>query len=180
MEAFQILLFFIFQIFIYFWERERNQNVSRGEAERGRHRIWSRLQALSCLYRARCRARTHKLWDHDLSQSWTPNWLSHLGAPYGLNLKEWIRKSLNEMENPARIFLWSLGPSIQLPAEQLQEDALHGVLRMKNPRWDRASSTPNPPAPPVLPSSGVASGAPPFQEARNYTCSVSSIYNPMM
>ena len=57
--------------------------MSRGGAEREgeRHRIQSRLQALSCQHRARCGARTHRLWDHDLSQSRTPNRLSHPGAP---------------------------------------------------------------------------------------------------
>ena len=59
-------------------ETEREQGRGR---ERGRHRIWNRLQALSCQHRARRRARTHKLWDRDLSRSQTLNWLSHPGAP---------------------------------------------------------------------------------------------------
>ena len=50
------------------------------ERKRGRHRIQSRLQALSCQHRAWCRAQTHELWDHDLSWSWTLNRLSHPGA----------------------------------------------------------------------------------------------------
>ena len=37
--------------------------MSGGGAERGRHRIWSRLQAPSCQHRARCLAQTHELWD---------------------------------------------------------------------------------------------------------------------
>ena len=41
--------------------------------ERGRQRIWSRLQAPSCQHRAWRRARTHELKDHDLSQSHTLN-----------------------------------------------------------------------------------------------------------
>ena len=54
--------------------------MSRGgsEREKGRHRIPSRLQALSCQHRARCGAQIHRPRDHDLSQSWT---LSHPGAP---------------------------------------------------------------------------------------------------
>ena len=57
--------------------------VGKGR-ERGRHRIRSRLQALSCQHRARCGAQTHGPRDHDLSRSWTLNWLSHPGAPVNL------------------------------------------------------------------------------------------------
>ena len=70
--------------------REREQERGRGR-ERGRHRIQSRLQVLSCQHRARCGVRTHKLQDHDLSQSRMLNQLSHAGALNG-NLKviqEW-------------------------------------------------------------------------------------------
>ena len=80
-------LFFLKKIFIYFWEKER-QSVRGGgterERERGRHRNWSRLQALSCQHRAGCRARTHEPRDHDLSRSQMLNWLSHPGAPLQL------------------------------------------------------------------------------------------------
>ena len=51
-----------FLVFIYFWERERKRastRVGEGQRERGRHRIWSRLQALSCQHRARGGAWTH-------------------------------------------------------------------------------------------------------------------------
>ena len=66
----------------YLFLRERETaRVGEGQRERGRHRIWSRLQALSCQHRARHGARTHELWDHDLSRSWTLNRLSHPGAP---------------------------------------------------------------------------------------------------
>ena len=67
---------------IYFWERERErQSMSMGGAKRGRHRIRSRLQALSCQHRARRGARTHRPQNHDLSQSQPLNQLSHPGAP---------------------------------------------------------------------------------------------------
>ena len=67
-------------MFIYFWERER-ESVSGGEVERGRHRIWCRLQALSCQHIAWCGTRTHRPPDHDLSRSQMLNWLSHPGTP---------------------------------------------------------------------------------------------------
>ena len=69
-----------FLMFIYFWERER-QSVSRVSRETHTHRIRSRFQSMSCQHRAWRKARTHELWDHDLSQSWRLNWLSHPGAP---------------------------------------------------------------------------------------------------
>ena len=70
-------------LFIYlFILRQRETEHEQGrDRERGKHRIKSRLQALSCQHRAWCRARTHKLWDCDLSQSWTLNQLSHPRAP---------------------------------------------------------------------------------------------------
>ena len=43
---------FIFLMFIYFWDRER-QSMNGGGSERGRHRIWNGLQALSGQHRAR-------------------------------------------------------------------------------------------------------------------------------
>ena len=47
------------------------------QRERGRYRIQSRLQALSCQHRAWCGAWTHQPWDHDLSRSQTLTQLSH-------------------------------------------------------------------------------------------------------
>ena len=75
-----IIILKFFLMFIYFWDRERQSASGRG-AERGRHRIPSRLQAPSCQHRAWCRAWTHEPWDHDLSWSQTLNRLSHLGTP---------------------------------------------------------------------------------------------------
>ena len=73
---------FLKNVYLFLRERER-QRASKGGAqrERGRHRIWNRLQALRCQRRAWCGARTHEPRDHDLSQSWTFNQLSHSGAP---------------------------------------------------------------------------------------------------
>ena len=73
-------------MFIYFWERETEWKLGRGR-ERGRRRIGSRLQALSCHHRARHGAWTLKLRNHDLSRSRPLNWLSHTGAPVKLPLK---------------------------------------------------------------------------------------------
>ena len=71
-----------FLTFIYFFETERDRAwMGEGQRERGRHRIQNRLQALSCRHRARSRAQTHRPRDHDLSRSWTLNWLSHPDAP---------------------------------------------------------------------------------------------------
>ena len=71
-------LFFFRCLFNFERETECEQGRMR---ERGRHRIWSRLHALSCQHRARRGARTHELWDHDLSWSRTLNQMSHSGAP---------------------------------------------------------------------------------------------------
>ena len=76
--------------------------LSVNSTEGGRHRIWSRLQALSCQHRAPCGAWTHELRDHDLSRSRTLNRLSHPGAPSYLFLREYEqgRGTERERENP--------------------------------------------------------------------------------
>ena len=74
-----IYLYYFF-MFIFIFEIETKHEQGRGR-ERGRHRIGSRLQALSCQYRAGRGARTYKLHNHDLSRSWTLNRLSLPGAP---------------------------------------------------------------------------------------------------
>ena len=67
--------------YVYLFLRDR-QSMRWGGAERERrHRIRSRLQALSCQHRARHGAPTHHLRDHDLNRSWRLNRLSHPGAP---------------------------------------------------------------------------------------------------
>ena len=71
------------------WISQRSQDNSpltsswehEWDRKRGRHRIWNRLQGLSCQHRAWCGARTHELWDHDLSRRWMLNCLSHPGRP---------------------------------------------------------------------------------------------------
>ena len=76
------LFFSFFNLFLR--QRETEHEQGRGR-ERGRHRIQSRLQALSWKHRARRGAQTHGLWDHDLNRGQTFNWLSHPGAPRTMN-----------------------------------------------------------------------------------------------
>ena len=64
--------------------REREHNLGNA-IEKERHRIWRRLQALSCQHRAIYRAQTHEPWDHDLSWSQMLNQLNHPGAPKCIN-----------------------------------------------------------------------------------------------
>ena len=48
------ILFFLFKMFLFIFERERHREQERERGrERGRHRIQNRLQALSCQHRAR-------------------------------------------------------------------------------------------------------------------------------
>ena len=70
--------------------------ASSGGADRGRHRIWSGFQALSCQPRAGHGAQTHEPWDCDLSRSQTLNQLSHSGTP--------VIRFLITMTNP----IWEL------------------------------------------------------------------------
>ena len=59
---------FFFSTFIYFWDRERQEDERARGRERGRHRIGNRLQALSHQPRARRGARTHGPRDRDLAE----------------------------------------------------------------------------------------------------------------
>ena len=88
-------LYFFKKIFLMFVsETERDRAwVGGGGRERGRHRIRSRLQALSCQQGAWREAQTHKPWDHDLSWSWSLNRLSHPGDPHQLYF--WSTPPLN-------------------------------------------------------------------------------------
>ena len=84
----------IFLMFIYSWERQRQKQRETetdreqgGGRERGRHRTWSRLHALSCQHRAWCRAWTHEPHDHDLNWSCMLNRLNP-GSPKRIILKD--------------------------------------------------------------------------------------------
>ena len=72
---------FLFLMFI-FLERDC-ERAGKGQRERGRHRIWNRLQTLSSQHRAPRGAPTQSQepWDHDLSRGQTLTRLSHSGAP---------------------------------------------------------------------------------------------------
>ena len=80
--------------FIFRRERERERereslSMSGGGAERGRHRILSRLQAPGCQHTVRRHgARTFELWDHDLNWSLMINQLGHPCTP--TPNKSWI------------------------------------------------------------------------------------------
>ena len=76
----QKTLFYYFLKFIFEREIETEHKWGRGR-ERGRYRIQSSLQALSCQHRAQCRVGTHEPGDHDLNWSQTLNRLSCPGAP---------------------------------------------------------------------------------------------------
>ena len=71
-------IFFIFYFFnVYLFLRGRKTECEKGRGrERGRHRIGSMLQALSCQHRA-----GHGVWDHDLSRGWKLNRRSYPGTP---------------------------------------------------------------------------------------------------
>ena len=73
--------------FLVLRERER-ERMSGGGAERGRHRIQSRLQAPRCQHRAQHRAWPHEPWDHDLSWSQPLNQLSHPLTPAKNTIKQ--------------------------------------------------------------------------------------------
>ena len=115
-------------MFIYFLrEREAEHEQGRGR-ERGRHRIWSRLQAPSCQHRARCWARTHQPWDHDLSQSQTLNRPSHPGALIFI-LYQWKNQGIDHA-SPGQA-MW-FPPLCGLPCPSSpglsQESLLYSVL----------------------------------------------------
>ena len=83
-DIFFKIIYFLkkFLVFIYFWERNRDRECEQGRGrERGRQRIWSRFQALSCQHRAPHGAWTCELWDPDLSWSQPLIQLNHPGAP---------------------------------------------------------------------------------------------------
>ena len=105
--------FFLIFLNVYFWERERQRDreteCERGRGrERGRHRIWIRLQALSCQHRAWCGARTHELWDHDLRWNWhLTDWATQVPLIFlDRDEKEYICHSMATYQVPDAISLY--------------------------------------------------------------------------
>ena len=91
-------------MFIFERERERETEREQGRVrDRGRHRIWSGLQALSCQHRARRGARTHEPRDYALSRSGMPNRLSHPDAPdFYFNVYLFLRERERERQSMSR------------------------------------------------------------------------------
>ena len=92
---------YLFFFNVYLFLRER---WGHGVAKRGGQRIWSKLYVDS---RAWWRAWIHKLWDHDLSRSWTLNWLSHQGASM-ISFHTDVTKILNSLKIHFITLLWFL------------------------------------------------------------------------
>ena len=98
-----------------FWERKRQEYDEQGRGrERGRHRIQSRLPALSCQHRAWCRPQTHEPWDHGLSPSWILNWLSHPGACIDSHCKRETHGLKNARNLPFSKLNMNLNPNLTL------------------------------------------------------------------
>ena len=76
-----LVFFFNFlNIYLFFRDRETACKQRRGR-KRGRHRIWSRLQALNCQHRVWRGAWTHEPQNHVQSGSRALNQPSHPHAP---------------------------------------------------------------------------------------------------
>ena len=110
-----VYFFFLILLVFIIFERER-ERVRAGEGQRETHtrRIRSRLQALSCQHGARCGAWTHELQDHDLSRTWSLNWLSHPGARYFLNMQMNVNISVHRFRSNS---FWLCQKLIHLPSE---------------------------------------------------------------
>ena len=99
------MFFFKFcNVYLFLRQIETEHEQGRGR-KRGRHRIQSGLQALSCQHRSRRGARIHRPWDHDLSQSRTLNRLSHPGAPPGWIFKVIYRCVYNMKDEVLNVIL---------------------------------------------------------------------------
>ena len=126
-----------FNVYLFLRQRETKHEWGRVR-ERGKHRIWSRLQALSCQHRARCRARTHGPWDNDLSRSRTLNRLSHPGSPVKtfLSLRSEERRVGKEcVRAKGRHIIWS-----RLQALSCQHRAQRGAPTLVPQGHDQSQS----------------------------------------
>ena len=109
--------FFLYFFNVCLFLRER-QSTSRGGAERGRHRIWSKLQALSCQHRAQRWAWTHEPWDHDLNWSrCLTNWATQ--RPWTLSSGTLLHPSASQWHTQPPLgkcwtYIYKVGPNFSL------------------------------------------------------------------
>ena len=133
----------VFNVYLFLRQRERDREwTGEGPRERGRHRIWNRFQALSCQHRTWCRAWTHELWDHDLSQRQTLIRLRHRGDPMFsfLMAMEKVSKQVTcvtetDVYNSADLSLWTSG-LISVPILFWPWQHLNNLPRLGNLLWE--------------------------------------------
>ena len=77
-EELSIVFLSFFNVYFYFWDRERAW-TREGQRERETQNP-KQAPSSGCQHRAQRGARTHGVWDHDLSRSQMLNRLSHPGA----------------------------------------------------------------------------------------------------
>ena len=118
------ILKFFFNVYLFLRQRETEHEQGRGR-ERGRHRIGSRLQALSHQPRARRGARTHRPRDRDLSWSRTLNRLSQPGAPKCLFILERESASQGGAEGRKKTQNLKQTPGSELSAQSLMQAQTH-------------------------------------------------------
>ena len=93
-------------MFIYFWDRERAW-VGEGQRERETQNL-KQAPGSELQHRARRGARTHRLWDLDLSWSRKLNRLSHPGAPRAYIFKTYLPdSSLSFAFSPSWLWTWT-------------------------------------------------------------------------
>ena len=120
-------------------ERDRVwAGVVQRERQRGRHRIWSRLQDLSWQHRAWREAWTHRPQGHGLSRSRMLNQLSHPGAQCKMFLKHQNFNMVLQISSGDKnsllfrsrshnqlVMLLSYRPLTQTPSQTLEAGRMH-------------------------------------------------------
>ena len=102
-------------------EKEKEQ-AWVGEGQRGRHRTWSRLQALSYQHRAWWGAQTHEPWDHDLSQSRILKVLQlYMLFNNNIGMIGTILKIENGVSNPAKLEYFGHFPMSKYPPTMIHQ-----------------------------------------------------------
>ena len=125
---------------MFIFERKHKQGRGR---ERGKHKIWSRLQVPYCQHRAPCGAQTHKLWDHTWAKvrcltDWATQVLNYISLRV-YSQHAMFRSNLNEVFVDMVMYLSRWIPLLKLAYSEKTLSATAKEVKGLDPSRDKVN-----------------------------------------